>query len=209
MIIALEGVDGCGKTSVGEHLANVIGAKLVHFPDDAAETGPAIRGYLKRWWQITNHMDEIDKELGGFVFQALQLVNRVEHLDELRACAGNSHRHMVLSRYWQSGMVYGELDGVPSSFLAVLRNTVPPADLNIYLRVSAEVSVKRVATRGARPELYEADLNKARDLVHGFDVLWNKHGGPNWCSANAEFPLDDVKETAEDVVSDFFGRHMS
>lgn len=52
MLIAIEGADGVGKTSVAEAVAKKIDARVLHFPDDLAYSGPAIRSRLRQEWEV-------------------------------------------------------------------------------------------------------------------------------------------------------------
>ena len=181
MLIVLEGADGCGKTTIAHAMGKTLGADVLHFPDDDAVTGPLIRSYLKKQWgvyldnAIANSPEE--KAAGALVFQALQIANRMEHMQELLDCAGSKEFHLVLARYWQSAMVYGVIDDLDPEFIEETHEAMAKADLNILLDVEPETVAERRAKRMIetenKAERYEAtDLDKR--VIDLYRELWEE-----------------------------------
>ncbi|KKL93970.1 hypothetical protein LCGC14_1869400 [marine sediment metagenome] len=121
MIVVIEGGDGAGKTEVAKAIVKMLDADVfIHFPDDNAVTGPLIRSYLKGGWQVletATSNSEIARTQSALAFQSLNIANRMEHMPEIKNCASQPEQHAVLVRYWQSGWVYGQLDGLDPGWL--------------------------------------------------------------------------------------------
>jgi dTMP kinase len=173
MLIVIEGGDGTGKSTVGEGVANVLGCELQHFPNDGGYTGRMIREYLAKRWTIEGaEGSALDDNAGAMAFQALQLANRMEVYPTLAKAAGSKKHHLVCVRYWQSGLVYGLLDGLPEQWLYDIHEGLPREDLAILLDVTAETSLARQGARGESPERYEGKLGFTQKVLQGYRNLW-------------------------------------
>lgn len=208
MIIVVEGFDGCGKDSVADALALSLGAARLNFPDDASpHTGEIIRSYLRREWSVQarpalpdpayGFAPQTDLKFGALALQALCLANRLEHQGRLVAAAGDFRDHLVLARYWPSGWVYGQLDGLDRGWIEKTNEAFPDADLYLLLDVPAEVCLERRAARDGKviaPERYEGKLDLARRAVDLYRELWdvNKGWDPSWVKLDATRPLEQV-----------------
>lgn len=193
MLIALEGLDGCGKTTVGDFVASGLKGKLLHFPDDEAVTGPMIRGYLRGKWAMVAAPSS-PSSWEAMAFQALQFVNRLERWRDLEGASRSTRSHLVLSRYWPSGVVYGGMDGIDPHWLQGLGLVFPTPDLLILLDVPPEVAAARRRARdNLEPERYEAKLETYRDARDRFHDLWDAYKScPEWVTVDASLPLNEV-----------------
>lgn len=164
MLIVLEGIDGCGKDYVAERLPWC----SMNFPARETPTGKSIDHQLKNG--ITDPM----------AFQCLQIMNRVEHLVSLKTCAGNPAEHLVLVRYWQSGFVYGHMDGIPQTWLFEMqKRVVPEADLNILLDVDPLEAACRRKQREGSSEFYETKP-KQEMAAYFYRELWSMRMNKGW-----------------------------
>lgn len=205
MIVAIEGADGCGKTTVAEALGRGLQAQVISFPDDTAVTGPVIRSYLRREWLVRARTDlggldgPRSEEIGALAFQALQVANRMERMPKLEA-ARQAGYDLVLCRYWQSGWVYGQLDGLDPSFLLSLHRSMVQPDLVILLDVDAEECVRRRALRdgGVEPERYEGKLDFTRKVVELYRQLWDL--APKMPGHTLWRAIDASREKPEEVL---------
>ena len=204
MLIALEGLDGCGKTTVGDFVATGLKGKLLHFPDDRAVTGPMIRSYLRGEWAMVPTGGE------ALAFQAIQFVNRLEHWQNLQGASGSTLAHLVLSRYWPSGVVYGGMDGLDPHWLQRLGLVFPSPDLFILLDVSPEVAAaRRHARDNLEPERYETKLETYRDARDRFHDLWGAYKScPEWVTVDASLPLSEVVSEVWSKVTQAMLREM-
>ena len=213
MIIVLEGYDGCGKSSVGVALAQELGALLIEFPsDEGTETGPVIRSYLRKEWHValgdrSSHETVVADDIGALVFQSLQIVNRLERLPDILE-AVKAGRHVVLVRYWQSGWVYGQLDGLDGGWLRNIHKSLPQASINILLDVRAETAMARRAARDGDlpPERYEGKLDTAQKVTSLYHQLWllgEQHWllGEQHCYPGVWMQVDADGSSLNDVIA--------
>lgn len=215
MLICIEGSDGSGKSSVAEALAKKLRGKVISFPNDAGYTGPMIRAYLRREWFVTNgnvvpvqtqndyksHQVRIDKS-SALAFQALQIANRMEVMDQLIDAVDEGHPchgNIVLARYWQSGWVYGRLDGLDPEWLLAVHKTMAQPHMNILLDITPEESMRRRASRDGElpPERYEGKLDLTTKVIELYRKLWRGRGG----TEPFEWPVVDANASFDAVVA--------
>jgi thymidylate kinase len=216
MLVALEGVDGCGKSSVATALAELLGAEVLAFPNDDSVTGPMIRAYLRREWWLdgTGRTDfaRNDPEMaqaGALAFQALQTVNRLESEPMLgNASLGESEGpRVILARYWQSGWVYGGLDGLDRDWLYRLHATMPQPHMNILLDVTTDTAMKRRRVRDGHAvrERYEGRRKFVDKVVCSYRALWHAHlASREWCVVDAGQPFQQVVDACAALIAGIF-----
>lgn len=209
MLIVLEGADGCGKTTVAEELGKRFKAEVISFPNDAGVTGPLIRAYLKRQWWVDGKRSAMDlfgkqsadaedpfMKHGALAFQALQVMNRMEVMPKLMDASLDEPegRRIILSRYWQSGWVYGGLDGLDRQFLRDVHLTTAEPHLSILLDISADEAMRRRRVRDGAlpPERYEAQRDFVAQVVDSYRTLWSKQRGRKWAVVDANQPFQQV-----------------
>lgn len=207
MLIVLEGGDGCGKTTVAEELGKRLNAEVMPFPNDAGVTGPLIRAYLKRQWWVDGKKAVVDlfgkkpdaepfALHGALAFQALQVMNRMEYMGKLMDASLDEPEgpRIILARYWQSGWVYGGLDGLDRDFLKHVHSTMAEPHLNILLDISADEAMRRRRARDGSmaPERYEAARDFVGQVVDSYRTLWSGQPGKSWVRIDANQPFQQV-----------------
>lgn len=168
MIIAVEGIDGCGKTTVANELASRLAQSQkqyqvaqIAFPNRESPTGRAIDWYLRTPAKF--------EAFDAHVHQALQVVNRLELLPELV----RQDRLNVLSRYTPSALVYGAIDGCGREWLERVTAALPLADLCVLLECSPEEAFTRMQARGVIADQYERrGVDWFRTVAARYDELW-------------------------------------
>lgn len=212
MLITIEGCDGAGKSAVADAVARELVCHVQSFPNDAGVTGPAIRAYLRKEWFIPR-MDRSwpvvtaeDKLLGALAFQALQVTNRMEVMEQLERAADHE-TNLVLCRYWQSAWVYGQLDGLSEEFLRDVHSTMAKERYAILLDVPANIAMARRAARDGAlpPERYEGKLDFAEKVRKLYHKLWVIEGIDNskvWHIVDASQPLDKVIDDVLAIVGE-------
>ncbi len=228
MIVCLEGLDGCGKSTQARLLAERLRARRWKFPDRSTPTGQLLYAHLERHlrvdWQvpIDRHGDlSSDKvaalmerhdafrsavpEADALVFQALQLANRMEAAGAIFDAAARGN--VVFDRYWPSGYAYGKADGLDGEYLIGLHQWLPQPDLFLLLEVPADAAAERLAARGGA-DRYEADLPKLRQVAACYRELWlsmARQRPDRWRVLDAAGPAEDVAASVEQAVADFRG----
>jgi thymidylate kinase len=190
MIIGLEGIDASGKQTqvklLKERLApHFDKVETFDFPHYQSVAGGLVGRILKGETVVaTNdqlvpalrhdhlpgldlprlHLEKLmaswslDKAL---VIQCVMLADRLEHVELLREYADNDRVLLILDRYYLSGLVYGQADGLDLDWLEKIHSTLPRADVFFLLDIPVEESVRR---RPDRQDYYEKNLPKLRKV---------------------------------------------
>ncbi len=163
-LIALEGVDGCGKSTQAELLADRLGALLTHEPG-ATSLGRALRTLV------------LEPSGTGPVPRAEALMmaaDRAQHVDEVIEPALREGRWVVTDRFSGSTLAYqGWGRGLASEPLRAVVAWAAAGcepDLNVLVDVPLEVARRRLST--SRPDRLESlDEGFHQRVRHGFLAL--------------------------------------
>jgi dTMP kinase len=153
-IIAIEGIDACGKQTqvalLKEYLGRNAKVQDFSFPNYSTATGKKISELLKA------------EERDPLVLQALMTVNRYECQDEIMDALREGFA--ILDRYWFSGYVYGKTDKLNPQWLFNIHTRLIQPDRWIILDIPPEESFRR---RPVREDQYETEfwrVKQARDM---------------------------------------------
>lgn len=143
-LIALEGIDGCGKTTQARALAGALGARLTHEPG-ATEVGALLRRLL---------LAPDSPPPSPRAEALLMAADRAEHVTLVVEPALAAGEWVVTDRYSASTIAYqGYGRGLDPAGLAELAAWAAGglgADLSILVDVSVEVAAARLAASGGR-----------------------------------------------------------
>lgn len=148
MLIALEGADGCGKTTLCAILAKRIGAIGYSTPP-------------KKYLAVR---EGVDKNAPAEEHYQFYRDGIYDASDEIHALIQNGH-NVVSDRYWLTTYVYHQVMGVPVSkndFVSVIQ-----PNLTVILSLNHNVQVKRMLHRG----MSEGDrrmLDKQQEITNAF-----------------------------------------
>ncbi len=191
-LIALEGLDGSGKTTQARLLADSLGAVLT-FEPGATELGRSLRHLL------------LDPGRPAPVPRAevlLMAADRAQHVDEVLLPALQSGRWVVTDRFSGSTLAYqGWGRGLATD---PLRQVVGWAaaglepDLTVLVDVPLEVSRHRLEL-AARDRLEGLDADFHERVRHGF-VAMARAGGPHWVVVDGTLPVETLAVEIEALV---------
>lgn len=198
MIIACEGLDACGKGTHVKRLGEKLNARTWKFPNVETQIGRLLYEHLAgRWWaQKSADVEAMaDKRadyvgLDALVFQAMQIMNRMEVLGEILEVA--TKQDVVFDRYWQSGYAYGGADGLDSEWLKRCHASLPQPDLNLLLDIDLTQSLER---RPDRRDRYEKHAEILHHVIGNYRRLWIEERAKcpkRWVIVDARGSIDDT-----------------
>jgi dTMP kinase len=132
-LIAVEGLDGSGKSTFSRVLARAVAAEWDTTPDLATR---ALRAAIDEGWH--------DCPDARRLFYAASVI----------ACGDRWQSHLarggllVVDRYWASTRAYADVEG-GAACLDAIAPRVRPADLTLFLDAPAALRAARLRTRGA------------------------------------------------------------
>lgn len=132
MIIVLEGIDNCGKTTTSELLSQYF-----------KENGCSV--YISR--ELTTNVGSLIKDasktspfspiMKTFLFAA----DRQLRLEEIKA--SNKYDVYIFDRYLYSAIAYREAEGIDRRWVQEVNRFVPSFDIGFYIDISPEESIRR------------------------------------------------------------------
>ena len=134
MLISIDGIDGCGKSTQVQLLTHALGAEQI------IEISPS------RWGKTLRALEAPTWEQQVAFF----LADRVGLVPRLEAVAKHPTDHLVSDRSYLSGVAYQSYDSplTPSHIDGINRALVPEYDLQIYLHIPVDRAMARIEARG-------------------------------------------------------------
>jgi dTMP kinase len=163
-LVALEGIDGCGKSTQAQKLVAALVERRVRAvtfrePGDS-ESGRELRRIFVAGRDISP-----EEEMRLFIED-----RRIDVRDNIApALAAGSH--VVMDRYYLSSVVYqGALGLDPQMIRAKNEAIAPRPDLTLILDLPVNVALRRIAASRGQANSFEEHeyLEKVRDLYLGF-----------------------------------------
>ena len=154
IFVAIEGIDGCGKSTFVELLAPALGCHLLRCP-------PEELGEVRKMFD----MNDIAHKL--FYASANMVVSK--RVSELL----RSGESVICDRYWLSTKVYSSVREEDIN-IDIIEDHLARPDFTIYLHLDEPVRRKRMVKRG---KMNEIDLRSMADvdrLKEGYDVELGK-----------------------------------
>jgi len=191
VLIAVEGIDGSGKTTIVKFLAEEL---------------------KRRGYNVVTFKEPTDSEWGKKVKQAklkpeeeleLFLKDREWNVKNNIIPALKSGKIVVLDRYYYSTIAYQGARGIDPELIKKLNERFPKPDIVILLDVSPEIALRRIKVRG-EPDKFEK-IEFLRKVRENFLKL----KGENVFIINAELDLDTVKEKVLEIVLKYLQLKLS
>jgi dTMP kinase len=186
-LIAVEGIDGSGKTTQAERLARYCDKKRLTYvlskEPTSGKYGQLIRSSATRGRLSAE--EEID----------ILLKDRREHVEQVIQPALDQEKVVILDRYYFSNAAYqGAHGGDPELILARNEAFAPEPDLLVILDVSPETGLQRIRQRGDEPNKFETldSLERAR-------AIFNQIDRPYKLALNGEDPVDTIASSMLDA----------
>lgn len=151
-IIAIEGLDGAGKTTVARFLLEV----LRRCGYRAAYT------YEPYYNTIRNIFEKREMILTPETEAMLMVADRYSHYEGVIKSELRSGGIVIIDRYKYSTIAYQGAIGLPVEWLREIQKFLPDPDVGIYLDISPEEGLKRKTEGGSRSLAYFEDLDRLR-----------------------------------------------
>lgn len=171
MFIALEGVDGSGKTTQAARLAEALGPDtvLVREPGGTA-AGEHIRDLLK----------DPEVRLDPMAELLLFCAARAQLVEEVIRPALEAGRTVVCDRFSDSSVAYqGAARGLGTERVEELCDLATGGlwpDLMVLLRLHPEVAAERIAAEGRAADRFEGEgMELQRRVAEGYEEIVKRH----------------------------------
>jgi dTMP kinase len=158
-LIAIEGIDGAGKTTQANMVQSVLQARhLKVMRTKEPTTGPW--GQVLRDSALTGRLS-LEEEVDVFI------KDRMEHVENTINPALKDGWIVIVDRYYFSNMAYQGSRGVlPEEIMHQNEVFAPEPDLLVLIDIDPKIGLERIRMRGDRANHFEetGTLEKARDI---------------------------------------------
>jgi dTMP kinase len=184
-LVAIEGIDGSGKTTQAGLLAKFCSEnRLAHLVSKEPTKGKYGRQIRE---SATRGRLSVEEEL------EILRKDRAEHVENVIAPALLAGKIVILDRYYFSTAAYQGAHGADAELiLAANERFAPQPDLLIVLDVSPQIGIGRIKNRGDEPNKFEnvASLEQAR-------AIFQKIQRPYKREINGETGIEQVRSSVE------------
>lgn len=191
VLIAIEGIDGAGKTTQAALLRESLVSK--HY--SVASTREPTRGHYGQLIRQSTYRGEVaapEDELDWF------MKDRREHVDQVIAPALERGEVVITDRYFLSTVAYQGARGIPyESILLTSEALFPAPDLAVVLEIPPDEGLARVHARGA-------PINPVFERVEFLaqvDEVFRQIQRPYITRIDGRLPIADVQKATASAIS--------
>ena len=193
MFIAIDGIDGTGKTTQAAKLVKRmndegLNVELTKEPTDGP-IGSIIRSMLSSSAERPSLLS----------LQLLFTADRNEHVIAYKGVMESKDVILVSDRYYFSTVAYGSASGISAEYLKLINSIFPKPDLSIIFEAKPEIVMGRIDRRGQKEIFEHAEfLNKVQAAY--------RSEFPDAVFIDATKPLEAVHEDVYAAVKGFLRR---
>jgi len=183
LLIALEGIDGAGKSTQARLLAAALEKQgwevvLTREPTDGT-AGQHLRRYLHG---LSRHLSP-EEELDLFV------TDRREHVEQIIGPALQAGKTVITDRYYYSSVAYqGALGLDPEKILALNESFAPRPHLVFVLRVPVPQAMKRLSQKGRE----DLQVSESPGYLKQVAAIYASLKGPRFIFVDATASPEEV-----------------
>lgn len=195
--IALEGIEGCGKTTQASRLAAHLGAQLTR------ENGGTVIGQDIR--DITHRMTSLHP-MHPWTEALLFAADRAQHIVEVVDPALYRGQHVVSDRSYISSLAYQgfgrelDIDDLMSVNMIAVHDRVP--DIVLHLQIDYEKMLERKNSEQL-DRIEQEDEAFFKRVIHGFEVMKRWVPCDRWEVIDATRSKDEVTRLIKKAVADY------
>jgi len=188
LLIALEGIDGSGTTTLAKGLRNQleVDGHTVHSTREPSD-GPV--GRLLREMLAGQHQP-VDGTTLGLLFAA----DRADHVQREVEPALAAGQIVLSDRWYHSSFAY-QGDGDKRAWVRELNRHAPPPDLTLFVELAPEIAAQRRAARDEEPEIFDA-MDTQQRVAAGYREVIAELSGEGECIETL-----DGSHTAAEVLA--------
>jgi dTMP kinase len=173
MIIAIEGIDGAGKTTQVRLLCDVLTKFGV--PAHPVKMALFVSSGYKYYRETLQQLKSRDKPLGLGLLSSLVALQTAHIINEEILPLHDKGEIVVCDRYLIGGLTYLRSLGAPAEAYLALADMAPRADLTVMLRIPLAVSIQRCQERsglltGDRLEHLKQIFDEFKDISERVDL---------------------------------------
>jgi dTMP kinase len=194
-LIVLDGVDGCGKTTIAKFLQEELNHH--HIPNVLLRAiGQGIIGNAVREQYL--HGELTNSPTAEALFVASSIIEAYEHSVVPALKEGKT---VILDRsigsYYAYQVAYGINSAANTIFFGMLlkKDIIPPPDLYLFLDVDLATSVERMATRPNQDNFDKKSLSFKDTAIKAYDYYFRCLSMCDNERIDARHSIDVVKET--------------
>jgi dTMP kinase len=194
-LIVFEGVEGAGvevQTKLITDYLKETGKKVkrLYYPDYSGPIGRLIHEYLHSKFNLS-----VDLQFLLYAADFIKDKTRIEEWLE----QGNI---IIADRYFTSTLAYQGLRGFSIEKALEFANlfSIPKPDLIIFLKISAEVSIKRKLKEKDDLDRNESDKNFIKQVSNFYDQIIQKQIFAKWVVIDGEKTIEEVSEDIKEKL---------
>ena len=205
--IAIEGIDGCGKSSFIKKLSemNLINDYNVLYDCSPynSEVTKVIRKMLKNEYKLS------DKVLHKELLSLFMLDNHIHGNEVTKFLSDNAKNLVITDRYIASTFAYQSLNANLKDIVKMTKkyNEIACPGLILYFDISPEISLDRVNSRGEAKEIFEKTevLERVRNNYYTAFKTLDKLTEKDICivSIDASLSEDEVFTIAFKLINEY------
>jgi dTMP kinase len=138
-LICIEGIDGCGKTT---HARRLVGS-IRKMGFEATYTTEPTDGLYGRI--IKQRILNVDEGIPNAVVALLFAADRLDHLEKRIGPLLSKGKIVICDRYIHSSIAYQGAAGLDIEWVRTINRYATAPDLAVYIDVSPEIGLKRIA----------------------------------------------------------------
>lgn len=198
--IALEGIEGCGKTTHAALLAKHLGAQLTR-ENGGTQIGQQIRSLTHG---ISN--PDVNHPMHPWTEALLFAADRAQHIAEVVDPVLYRGQHLVSDRSYISSLAYQgfgrelDMDQLMSVNMIAVHDRVP--DIVLHLQIDYETMVKRKKS-GKLDRIEQEDEAFFKRVIHGFEVMKQWAPCDRWVVIDGAQSEGEVTRLINEAVADY------